>query len=254
MKRFLLVLAMALLLLIPGQGVVFAGGGDGPPNCLCGKLFDDDGDWICRPCIYPVTIVAGRVVCAEDGSPVQGEPVEIKRILFPFIHHEVITGEKGYFWDFVMAGVFKVTVREDSRLTAGLPYIPEWSVPCQDNTTTSTTSQPHTTTSIINTTTTVRPTTTVPTTSVVVTTSTSLVPFTSTTTSFDIITTTSTTTSVKVDRRRCELQCKDECDLKPFAWVMLQVFPQFQGIGIQSHARNECYRECMNECTPLDKD
>jgi hypothetical protein len=240
MKRFLLVLAMALLLLIPGQGVVFAGSGDGPPNCVCGKLFDDDGDWICRPCIYPVTIVAGRVVCAEDGSPVQGEPVEIKRILFPFINHVVLTGEKGYFWDFVMAGVFKVTVREDSRLTAGLPYIPEWSVPCQDNTTTSTTSQPHTTTSITGTTTT-RPTTTTPTTSVVVTTSTSLVPFTSTTTSFDIITTTSTTTSVKEDKKKCAWICKAKCNRPPLSLGIKNIFKVMKD-------NNECFQDCMRQC------
>jgi hypothetical protein len=97
------------------------------------------------------------------------------------------------------------------------------------------------------------PTTTAPPTS-----STSTIMGTSTTTEPPVTTTvepTTTTTICKEDNRRCELQCKDRCDIKPFAWVMMHLFPQtFTGVGIQGHERNECFRECMKECTPLDRD
>lgn len=230
-----------------------------------------------------VSIIGGRVTCAEDGEPAPDFKVRISRYIFPFIEQEVFTGERGIYWAVVAPGVFKVQAGDVTKIRFAfghlltLPFLACFEVDCYPPTTTTTvcptcpptttvkptTSVPVTTT-VCPVTTTVKPTTSIPNTTTIFepTTSipsTSTIMGTSTTTEPPVTTTipepTTTTTICKEDNRRCELQCKDECDLKPFAFTLVKFFPRFlERMSLQGRENNECFRECMKECTPLDKD
>ena len=211
------------------------------------------------------------VNCEEDGSPAVGVPIEIhRRLLDVFCDvpvRKAVTNDRGVKWFGLLPGLYDIYVngeKVDSLVSLGIftTKLKTYTIDCVPETTS--TIRP-TTTSIRPTTTSIRPTTsivttvptTVPATTSVPFTTSSSVPFTTTimgtSTSSTIAST--TTTICKEDNRRCELQCKDECNLKPFEWVMIKVFPQtFQGIGTQGHFRNECYRSCMKDCTPLNRD
>jgi hypothetical protein len=263
------ILAWALIFWGASKAFSFDYDGDGYPDCLCGELKEE---WQCRPCVFiPFTVLQGQVICENTTTPVANEPVHWERKYVPSIQNTLLTNEKGEYWDLTFSGIFNVTVGDQTRQTMGI-IKQKWEIPCVTTTTTIcktttpattskglTTSVPNTTTIAPTTTSALPVTTSVPHATTSIVSSTSVRPVTTTTvhptTTIKPTTTLEPSSTTTIDNRRCELQCKDRCDRKPFDILLAKFFPRiYSRMMAQRENGDDCYRECVKECNPLNKD